>query len=212
MTTDFEAGASGWSHDKMDGVSGSWTFDAWEHGTATSGPGACHSGSGCWATNLDGNYVQCQRAELRSPVIDVSACASEEIRLSFYHAYDFWTGDYGGTTWFDGGFVEISGDGGSTWHQAGSYPGTVAINPNMGSSYACLNANQFYADGRPGYVGVSAGWTVVEIPIEPQYRTSQLRVRFVYATGVSYPTTSQAVSMQHARPGWYVDDVAVVLP
>ena len=57
-----------------------WNFDDWEHGTASNvGPGACHGGTGCWATRLDNNYIACQRAYLVSPPIDLSDCAGESL-------------------------------------------------------------------------------------------------------------------------------------
>jgi hypothetical protein len=211
LATDFESGADGWTHQVMDGVSGSWTFDHWQFGTATSGPGSCFSGSQCWATNLTGNYVQCQRAELRSPVMDLSDCANENLVLSFQHAFDFWTGSWNSTVWYDGALVEFSSDGGTSWAlpPGAVYPGTITINPQMGSSYSCLDANGFWLHGRPGYVGQGTGWTRVTIPIPPTFRTPQFRARFAYASGVSSQTTNQNTSMQHTRPGWYVDDVAV---
>ncbi|MBI5534697.1 MAG: hypothetical protein HY898_18370 [Deltaproteobacteria bacterium] len=209
---DFET-AGGWSHAKMDGVSGSWTFDSWERGVASSGPGSCHGGTQCYATNLDNNYIQCQRAALRSPSINLTACAQTEIKLVFWHWYDFWTGTYGGSTWYDGGTVEFSSDGGTSWAVAPgvTFPGTITINPDMGSSYACLSPNSFHVDGLAGYTQASgSGWAKVEMAIPQSFRSSQFMVRFAYGTGVSYQTTNETTSMQHAKPGWYVDDVNVV--
>jgi hypothetical protein len=203
-----------WTHQVMDGVTGSWTFDHWEHGLATSGPGACHSGSACWATNLDDNYIQCQRAALRSPSLDLSACAGRDLQLAFWHWYDFWSGFYYDRTYYDGGVVEFSTDGGSTWAAPPgvSFPGVVDINPDRGASYACLLSDGFHVDGLPGYTGASGGWQRVVIPIPPAYRTASFAVRFAYGSGVSYETTNESTSMAHARPGWYLDDVAVEAP
>ena len=66
--------------------------------------------------------------------------------------------------------------------------------------------------GDPGYVGASGGWVQVAIPVPQNLRTATFTARFVYGTGVSWQTTNQNVSMQHSAPGWYVDDVAVVIP
>ncbi|MCC6213225.1 MAG: hypothetical protein IT376_00005 [Polyangiaceae bacterium] len=209
---DFEGATGGFTHAPIDGQSGSsWTFDHWEHGTATSGPGACHGGTGCWATHLAGNYVQCGRAMLRSPVIDLSACAGDAIKFTFWHWYDFQSPVWNGTTYADGGLVEVSGDGGSTWHAATlTYPGTIEINGAMGWGYSCNAQNSFYVDGQPGFIGSSGGWVLAELSLPPALRTATARVRFVYSSGVSYQTTSQSVSMTYTAPGWYLDDVAVV--
>jgi hypothetical protein len=136
------------------------------------------------------------------------------VRLTFWHWFDFWTGVYGASTWCDGGTVEISGDAGATWTAAteAGTTGTLLINPNMGSSYACHRSTSFYVHGREGYVGASAGWRQVSIPVPRAFRTAAFAVRFLYATGVSYRTTNQNTSMLNARPGWYIDDAAVVIP
>jgi hypothetical protein len=205
---DFEGSDQGFTHRRMDGVSGTWTFDHWERGTATSGPGSCHAGSGCWATNLDGNYISCQRAELVSPQVDLSACAGTDVKLVFYHHYDFWTASYNGSIWYDGGLVEING--GTGWAApALTYPGTIRINPRMGLGYECLSSSGFYVHNKPGYVGANTGWERVEVSIPAAYLTDRFQVRFAYATGVSAQTSNQTTSMLYTRPGWYIDDVTL---
>jgi hypothetical protein len=67
-----------------DSSGSSWPFDPWRHGAPTKALG-CKSGS-CWATELTTNYAQCQRAFVESPAIDLSACAAEDISLTFEHA------------------------------------------------------------------------------------------------------------------------------
>ncbi len=213
-TVDFESGAAGYTHHAMDGydnTADNWPLDEWATGAAANGLG-CHSGTSCFATSLTQNYVQCARGWLRSPAIDLTTCASAgAVKVAFQHAYAFWTGAYNGTTWYDGGIVEISGDGGSTWQLAPGIAttGTVAINPDRGSSYACFG-NPFYVSGKAGFVGQSSGWQAVEITIPAALRTSKFMIRFAYAAGVSYPTTSQSTSRLHTAAGWHVDDVQIV--
>ena len=212
LVWDFEGGASGWTHAIMDGVSSSWPLDPWEIGAASiAGPAACHAGSGCAATNLDDNYVQCQRAALLSPVSDLSMCAGTSLSLSFWHWYSFWSGDYASHTWYDGGIVELSSNGGTSWSvpSTATFPGTLDINPDMGASYACLSSTSFYVDGKAGYTGASGGWEEVVVPIDAALLTSQFRVRFAFASGVSSQTTDADTSMANDPPGWYVDDVAI---
>ena len=211
---DFESGAAGWTHNIMpeiQGTSVSWRFDDWEVGAASNvGPAACHEGSGCWATRLDNNYISCQRAYIRSPEIDLSACAGETLTLTFQHWHDFWTGDWDGLTWFDGGIVEVGGEGpGWTAPPGIDYPGVIAINPDKGSSYECIETGNFYVDGREGYVGASGGWELVEVPIPAELVAAGFQIRFAYSSGVALESTTQNAN-NFANAGWYIDDVAIV--
>ncbi len=206
---DFEGGAEGFVHGPMPEVVGSgvtWTFDHWEQGAANT---TCPSGSKCWGTNLDGNYIQCQRAYLVSTPIDLSACATEErdLQLVFKNNYDFWTGSFNAKTWFDGGLIEISRDG-TNWQAAStSYPGTIDINPDMGGSFACVESNNFYVDGKAGFVGSSGGWVSQTVDVPFAMASVTFQVRFVYGAGVSSQTTDQNQSMLGTRPGWFIDDL-----
>jgi len=208
---DFESGAEGFVHAPMpiavaSGVD--WTFDHWEQGSVSAGR-SCISGQECFGTNLDGNYIQCQRAYLVSPPIDLSDCAAEsrEVSLHFQHNYNFWTGNEGGPK-FDGGLVEISADG-TNWQSATLlYPGTIAINPNIGS-FECVDnePGQFYVDGQDGYVGNSNGWVSENFLIPSALASVTFQVRFVYASGVSSQTSDQNESMAGTRPGWFLDNL-----
>jgi hypothetical protein len=211
---DFESGPQGWTHDVMDDAESAapgWPFDSWGQGTATNTPG-CKSGA-CFATTPTQNYVQCGRAELRSPAIDLSKCASAaSVTVTFQHAWQFWTGSYGGQTWFDGGVIEISGDGGQTWSAAPGVmtSGTIKINPERGGGfYACVLPNNFYVDGKAGFTGASSSWQTGTIAVPAALRTSQFMVRFAYASGVSSSTSNPDASRASTGPGWHVDDVVV---
>lgn len=205
----FESGAQGWSHAPMDGVSVSWPLDPWEDGAPSVGPASCAEGSRCFATDLDQNYAQCGRADLRSPTIDLRACAGREVVMVWEQWFEFWTGDYGGSSWFDGGLVELAVDGTSSWTAPStiSTPGTVRINPNRGSSYACVSPTSFYVHGRAGFVGTSGGWQTAEASFGAQPTESAFRVRFAWASGVSSSTTNANTSRSGTRPGWVVDHV-----
>jgi hypothetical protein len=90
------------------GFTTSGTNSSWAWGAPTSGPGAAHSGSNVWATNLAGNYNNDEDSYLESPDIDLSGLAGQTILLSWWQwlrtesRYDFAS-------------VEVSKDGGSTW-------------------------------------------------------------------------------------------------
>jgi len=82
---------------------------AWGTPSATPGPGAAHSGTKVWATNLTGNYNNYERSRLTSPVIDLSSYAGSSIILDFWQWMDTESNTY------DWGAVEVSKDGGGTW-------------------------------------------------------------------------------------------------
>ena len=213
LSFDWELGAQGFTHaplPEVDPPPVTWTYDHWQLGSPTAtGPTSCSSGSQCFGTNLQGNYIFCQRAFLESPTIDLSACgdASDTAKLVFDHYFDFWTANYGGSDRFDGGLVEISRDGGLTWESAAiTYPGTIRINSVMGL-YECVEGETFYVDERPGFVGASAGWQTVSVDLPQTMRTTTFKLRFVYASGVAGQTSDEAASMTFTRPGWYIDDI-----
>ncbi|MEJ7597390.1 MAG: hypothetical protein WKG01_05725 [Kofleriaceae bacterium] len=213
--TGFETEQTGWTHVTMDGADGegaTWPFDEWQKGasSAVGGPVGCHEGSNCWGTQISDNYTSCSRAALISPPYDLSSCTGRDVKLTFFSWHDFWTGSYNSTTWYDGGIVEISSDG-LTWMAVTptpAYPGTIDINPNRGSSYECVLPTSFRLDGKQGFVGNGGGWKLVTIPLPAAMLTEKFRVRFAYASGVSYSSTSPETNRDHTRPGWYIDELA----
>lgn len=206
----FEASDEGFTHGISDGVLQSdvpgWPFDGWTRGSATAGT-ACHSGS-CFGVELTQNYAQCERGYLLSPAIDLSACAGRDVSLVFQHAYAFWTGSYGGTTWFDGGIVEVSKDGASWTPVApATGTGTLKINPDRTTSYRCVNPPGFGVDNEIGFVGKQATTTKVTIPLPAGALGTSTRVRFSFASGVSSATTNADASRSATDFGWRIDDV-----
>jgi hypothetical protein len=213
ITFDFESGPAGFTHKISDGVASppdpSWPYDPWNHGTAAAGT-ACHAGS-CFGAELAQNYAQCQRGELLSPTIDLSACQGKSVALVFHHAYGYWTGSYGGDTWFDGGIVEVSGDDGASWAiPQGTYPGTLKINPNQGSSYSCVKSTTFGVNGKQGFVGKQATTAKAELTLPPNAITDKVRIRFSVASGVSSETTDPNTSRTATDFGWRIDDIGFV--
>ncbi len=84
-TESFELGWNGWSTDD---------YAIWQVGQPTSGSGAAHSGSGCAATVLNGDYPEGYEARLVSPYLRVPS-ADESPRLRFWHWWNFNCYDYG---------------------------------------------------------------------------------------------------------------------
>ncbi len=60
----------------------------WEHGVPTAGPGGAHSGTQCWATNLDGPPSAAPIPHLlMSPLIDATAAAGADAILVSWWQY-----------------------------------------------------------------------------------------------------------------------------
>jgi hypothetical protein len=124
------------------------------------------------------------------------------------HWYSFWASP---TASYDGGFVEFSSNGGTSWSQITgyTYPGTVKIYKGSGL-YTCDSAS-FYATNKPGFVQTSGGsWQKVEIDVPAEMITSTFKIRFVFSSGVQKSTSSQTPS-NYSYPGWYIDDVSVMV-
>lgn len=108
-----------------------WDFEAddggfigtgdWEWGTpAGPGPGGAHSGSRCWATNLDGPYSAYAYCRLTFPELRI---LSPDAELRFSHWFEF-------ESEHDGGQVRISLDGGTSWtaiDPEGGYGGEIVL-------------------------------------------------------------------------------------
>ena len=213
ITFDFESGIAGFTHGFSDGISvppdPSWPYDPWVQGTSSIGS-ACKAGK-CLGTELTKNYAQCHRGYAMSPAIDLSACSGRTVALVFQHAYAFWTGSYGGSTWYDGGVVEVSADG-TTWVLPQfTFPGTVKINPSQTASYACTQGNAFGVHNKQGYVGAQTVTTKAELPLPASVVTNKMRVRFATAAGVSSQTTNPDTSRGATAFGWRIDDIGFVV-
>jgi hypothetical protein len=205
----FDSSDEGFTSEVLDSPSGSWPYDPWGHGSAQNGF-PCKKGN-CYGADLVRNYAQCQRAALVSPTVDLSACKTEpSVKLNFSHAYDFARFSYGGTAYADGGVVEFSGDDGATWRLAATSAttGTVKINPDRGSSYACVKSTQFSVNNKAGFVGSSLSYTQVAIDVPAAVRTNSFRFRFAMGSGVSSRTTSADSSRASTGKGWRIDEIS----
>jgi hypothetical protein len=180
----------GYSYDfeGNDGGFAASQYGDWEWGVPISGPNGAHSGQRVWATNLEGQYADGSNSTLDTD--SLSLLNATEATLTFWHWYRI---EYSDGTYWDGGNVKISTDGGQTFellYPEGGYDG-VATNP------VCP------VYGEPVFGGpASTGnfWHQETFDLSAYYnRTVIIRFHFgsdAYVTDV----------------GWYLDDVLLVTP
>ncbi|MCP5558796.1 MAG: immunoglobulin domain-containing protein [Verrucomicrobiaceae bacterium] len=94
--------------DSSDGGFTTTGSGSWKWGNPTSGPGAAHSGSKVWATNLLGDYGNNEDGVVTSPMYDLTGGAGKSIVVSWWQ---FLTTESG----YDYGKVEVSNNGGGSW-------------------------------------------------------------------------------------------------
>ncbi len=201
----FEASTSGWTHEAVDGYAGSssWYYDPWDWTMPWEGPASCHTGSVCWLTEME-NYINCQRAALYSPTIDLSAYSGggRAVTFSFWQWYEFWSGG-------DAGVVQVSTNG-STWTTMvcdDTNSGPIDINSGSGL-YTCNSSTSWEIEGEVGYSGSSKSWTNPSCAVPADKCASTTKFRFLFSSGVQKNSTSEDPS-NYDYPGWAIDDIVV---
>ena len=170
--TGFESGAGGWTS--------SGTGNTWAIATSNPNSGAQHFHASDPASVSDQRLV--------SPVITLPS-GQDPVVLKFWHEPN--TEPSGSTACYDGGILEVSTDGGSSWTQVpnadllvGSYRGSVS--GSFGNPLAGLQA----------WCGENAYIQTIADVSSYAGQTAQFRMRLGTDTSVS-------------APGWDVDDVMV---
>ncbi len=157
----------------------------WEWGAPTSGPGSGHSGTKVWATKLAGNYSNSSNSRLETDGIDLYSVS--QATLTFWSWYSF----EGTSTFYDGGNVKASLDGGpfNLITPVDGYDGTIS------TSNAAI-------PGEQGFTGPSTGnfWHQEVFDLTP-YAGHKVQLRFHFGSDGSV-----------TYPGWYIDDLTVVGP
>ena len=173
-SNDFEAGASGWTHNAGVGS------DTWVTTTVTP-----HSGAQSWHAD-DLSTVSDQR--LVSPGVALPS-GQNPVVLKFWSMRNL--ENNGTTACFDGGILEVTTDGGSTWTQLTApnlltdpYDGAVSL--SFSNPLAGLNA----------WCGIKSYLhSIVDLNA---YAGQTVQFRFRLGTDNSV-----------SKPGWNIDDVAV---
>jgi len=191
--SDFESGNGGFS-------AGTWNGSAntWAHGNASSGPNACHSGTGCWATNLSGNYQSCEDS-YTGRGIDLSACSgtSDTVYLVFWHWYRFEEYDDGcDITYYDGYTIRLSGNGSSWFQPESSSFVSGAYNTSAIEAGDCSPSITIHT--LPGYEDTNSSWEKVVVPIPASMLNADFELRF-----------SAGTDSDGNEAGAYIDDVCI---
>ncbi|MCF7911301.1 MAG: carboxypeptidase regulatory-like domain-containing protein [Candidatus Cloacimonetes bacterium] len=140
-----------------------------------------YSGAYTWVTNTAGNYANSANWQLVSPELPIPG----EGQLSFWH-------NYSTESYYDGGNVKISIDGGATWQiitPDGGYPEDAATTSNSG------------IPGEPCYSATSGAWLFATFDLT-MYEGEDAMFMFHFGSDSSV----------NGYPGWAIDDVRVGAP
>ena len=166
LIEDFEDDAGGYTHSVGPGPG---SIDDWEWGNPVSGPNMAHSGSHCWATNLEGDHSNGSDSVLDSVMINLGLYGPDPV-ISFWHWYDHTT--------YDCGNVKISIDNGNSWS---------IIHPESGYTGTATSGNQGIPN-EPAFTDTSDGWEQVVFNLSDyEMQTVLLRWHFGSTTSVSHP-------------------------
>ncbi|MFA6096198.1 MAG: S8 family serine peptidase [Bacteroidota bacterium] len=173
MNHNFENGLNGWWH--------SGNYDNWQLGSSTII--SAHSGVNVWGTNLNGNYQYDNMKEsLTSPAFSLKNLKSAILRFWHYYSTE---------PHYDGGIVEISFDGGTSWSEIAPINGYPEDALSSGNPLGAV----------PAYSGRSApGWTEETFDLSNYIGNDNVMIRFTFGTDYSI----------FYYEGWYIDDVSVL--
>lgn len=181
----FESGGTGWTH----AGSGTWV-DQWhlstERAHSSSHSYKCgDSGTGSYANHMD--------ARLVSPMI---TNLPTEARLTFYQQIEAEISARSPDSAYDGGIVELSTDGGTTFSQitpVGGYPKMFRYWANTSGTRLAsgpMRGQRCFSDSLPT-------WTQISFDLST-YTGQDIQLRFRFGSDSS-----------GQKEGWYVDDIAV---
>jgi len=153
--------------------------DGWQWGDPTAGGINAYSGVNVWGTRLTGHYLNNANWYLNSPEILIP----NNSHLIFYHYHEF---DVAYGTFYDGGNVKISTDGGSTFTlitPVGGYDGYISS----------------FSPDEPGFVGTISDWEQVVFDLS-NYSEQDAIIRW------HFKSNNTRIDL-----GWYIDDVVITI-
>ncbi|MGQ9555428.1 MAG: S8 family serine peptidase [Anaerolineae bacterium] len=129
-----------------------------------------------------------------SMTTDVALPAGKTVYMHFRHSYDFEaSGGWLGYFYFDGGVLEYSLDGGSTWADAGS----LADYNGYGGTIDAAGFSDNPLQGRSAFVGRSNGYISTRLELTSLAGNN---VRFRFRIGTDSGTENY---------GWFIDDIRI---
>lgn len=176
-------------HANFDTTNNGWYSDStiWQHGTPNASViNSAWSGTGAWATELNGNYPNNTNTYLYTPAFNFSTAQyPDTFKISFYH----WMAvadqnDYG--------MVQYSLDGGLTWLFLGFYGDPQGVN--------WYNAQ---SGGVHFFNHQNSGWMFSSYKLNPPTFIGQSDVRFRFRFNSNGANTAN---------GWAIDDFKVEVP
>lgn len=180
---DFEGGDGG--------LVSSGTTSSWAYGMPAGDViDSAASGANAWVTNLTGDYADDEVSILEMPTLDLSSAPTDPV-ISF----DLWRDTEDG---WDGLWIEVSTDGGSTWDK-------LLDDGSFGSWYNNPPSNDGWFDGE------SSGYEPRSGVLLGTAGEADVRVRFVFDSDGS--TQQEGVAIDNLRVGYPGPDLSVeVLP
>lgn len=191
-TQDFDGAANtGWEALATGGL------NPWELGTPSKPQiTSAFNGTKAWVTLTSGAYPNGADAAVVSPQFNFTALTANPI-ISFWH-------NFGTESGWDGGILEVSTNGGTTWNQIDATTGT-------GGNMLTTNSANWYngnlaAISQPGwqnssinYTGHNSGWVQSQTVLTGVAGQANVKVRFRFVSDGSQTTTN----------GWAVDQVQI---
>ncbi len=180
--------------DTSTATSASDSFDAVPSAWAPTGEGAATLWNQVVEQGLDRQWIGTDSGtttdvSLESPELVAGDAAA--VVVTFDHVFDF---EFSSDTYFDGGLIEITTDGGTTWNDVSmfvspGYNGTLG-----GDSGNPLDGRMAFGSTNPSYP--SADRVTLDFGAQLAGQTFKLRFRIATDAGVG-------------APGWKIDDLAV---
>lgn len=190
-TFDFATCDGGWTVGRTDPLAAN---PSWACGDPEGDPpyGPPGNATGVWATSVDGYYSANESSFLRSPALDFSQCAGEELTLTLSHWFNFESLVANA----DGGIVQASIDG-SEW---------TTLTPIGGTEYGTepIIASFPPVDGSLGFDGTgsaddSASMLSSDLDLSAYAGEAEVHLRFVFGSNGTSVTA-----------GWYIDSVEIL--
>jgi hypothetical protein len=173
---DFEESDGGWT---IAGENSSWQWGKPSNAFIA----AAHSGENAWVTSREGNYNNNELSYLVSPRFDFSGLSTDPV-LRFRYIHDL-------EEEFDGAWLEVSSDGGTSWTKAGNTQGQFIYNNQSGQRWG-------------GKSGTNANeWRQAGIILAGLSGQEEIMFRFVLQSDGVYPLEGLGIDKVEVLPSYF---------